>query len=268
VIKFYLGEKIERDNMLRLAFVVLVSIPHIILLYTRSAYMDKHNEKYTEEQRYDFAKWIVRKIKSHSFLETDVFGKENLPEEGGYVMYSNHQGKYDTVSIMSGHDKPCTVVMDEIRSKIPIMKPFLALVQGSTLDRSDMRSQAKTMKKLVEEVKAGRKYIIFPEGGYTDNGNNLQEFKAGSFKISVRTKTPVVPVAIIDSYVAYMYNSLRKVTSEVHYLEPILYEEYKDLSTEELALMTRDRIEAKIKERLPQKKRMKFYDKNVRKVEA
>lgn len=252
--------------MLRLAFVVLVSIPHIILLYIRSAYMDKHNEKYTEEQRYQFARWIVRKIKSHSFLETDVFGKENLPKEGGYVMYSNHQGKYDTVSIMSGHDKPCTVVMDEVRSKIPIMKPFLALVQGSTLDRNDMRSQAKTIKKLVEEVKAGRKYIIFPEGGYTDNGNNLQEFKSGSFKISVRTKTPIVPVAIIDSYVAYMYNSLRKVTSEVHYLEPIQYEEYKDMTTEEIASMVRGRIEEKVQERLKIKKRKAFYDKGVKTV--
>ena len=171
--------------MLRFCFVIIVSVPYIVLLYAKSAYMDKHDDMYTEEERYKFAKLIVNKIRSHSFIVTEVYGKENLPKDSGYVMYANHQGKYDMVGIMYGHDKPCTVVMDQVRSRIPIMKPFLAVVKGSTLDRTDMKSQAKTIKKLVEEVKAGRKYVIFPEGGYDHNGNHLQEFKSGSFKISV-----------------------------------------------------------------------------------
>lgn len=249
--------------MLRFYFVILVSVPYIILLYAKSAYMDSHNEMYTEEERYEFAKLIVDKIRSHSFITTEVYGKENLPGEGGYVMYSNHQGKYDMVGIMYGHDKPCTVVMDEVRSKIPIMKPFLSVIQGSTLDRTDMRSQAKTIKKLIGEVSAGRRYVIFPEGGYDHNGNNLHEFKPGSFKISVRSKTPIVPVAIVDSYVPYSYNSLRRVVTQVHYLEPIEYDEYKDMKTEEIAVLVHDKIEAKVKEQLDIKKRRRFYDKRI-----
>lgn len=252
--------------MLRFYFVIIVSVPYIILLYAKSSYMDKHNDKFTEEDRYEFAKLVVDKIKQHSFIETEVYGKENLPREGGYVMYSNHQGKYDMVGIMYGHDKPCTVVMDEVRSKIPVMKPFLAVVQGSTLDRDDMRSQAKTIKKLIQEVSEGRKYVIFPEGGYDRNGNNLQEFKAGSFKISVRTKTPIVPVAVVDSYVPYFYNSLRRVTTQVHYLSPIEYDEYKDMTTEEIAAMVRGLIEEKVQEQLKIKKRRAFYDKRIQAV--
>lgn len=252
--------------MLRFCYVIIVSVPYIILLYTKALYMDKHNDSFTEKERYDFAKLIVRKIMTHSFIETEVYGKENLPLEGGYVMYSNHQGKYDMVGIMYGHEKPCTVVMDEVRSNLPIMKPFLSVVQGSTLDRNDMRSQATTIKKLINEVNEGRKYVIFPEGGYDHNGNNLQVFKPGSFKISMRTKTPIVPVALVDSYVPYSYNSLRKVTTQVHYLQPISYEEYKDMKTEDIALMVRDRIEAKVKEQLSIKKRRYFYDKRIRQV--
>lgn len=252
--------------MLRFCFVIIVSIPYIILLYAKSAYMDKHNSLYSEEDRYKFAKFIVNKIMQNSFISTEVYGKENLPDDGGYVMYSNHQGKFDMVGIMYGHEKPCTVVMDEVRSNLPIMKPFLSVVQGSTLDRNDMRSQATTIKKLINEVNEGRKYVIFPEGGYDHNGNNLQVFKPGSFKISMRTKTPIVPVALVDSYVPYSYNSLRKVTTQVHYLQPISYEEYKDMKTEDIALMVRDRIEAKVKEQLSIKKRRYFYDKRIRQV--
>ena len=252
--------------MLRFYFVILTSVPYIILLYAKSSYMDKHDDMYSEEARYEFAKLIVDKIMKHSFISTEVYGKENLPQEGGYVMYSNHQGKYDMVGIMYGHDKPCTVVMDEVRSKLPVMKPFLAVLKGSTLDRNDLRSQAKTIKKLIGEVSEGRKYVIFPEGGYDHNGNNLQEFKAGSFKISMKSKTPIVPVAIVDSYVPYSYNSLSKVTTQVHYLEPINYEEYKNLKTEEIALMVHDRIETKVKEELSIKKRRSFYDKRIKEV--
>lgn len=252
--------------MLRFYFVILVSVPYIILLYAKSAYMDKHDEKFSEEARYEFAKLIVDKVMKHSFISTEVYGKDNLPKTGGYVMYSNHQGKYDMVGIMYGHDKPCTVVMDEVRSKIPIMKPFLAVLKGSTLDRSNLKSQAKTIRKLIQEVSEGRKYVIFPEGGYDHNGNNLQEFKAGSFKISVKSQTPIVPVAIVDSYVPYSYNSLRRVVTHVHYLEPIEYNEYKDMKTEEIAKLVHDRIEAKVKEQVSIKKRRPFYDKNIRSV--
>lgn len=252
--------------MLRFYFVIMVSVPYIVLLYVKSSYMDKHDEMFSEEARYEFAKLIVDKIMKHSFISTEVYGKENLPKEGGYVMYSNHQGKYDMVGIMYGHDKPCTVVMDEIRSNLPVMKPFLAVLKGSTLDRDDLRSQAKTIKKLIKEVDEGRRYVIFPEGGYDHNGNNLLEFKAGSFKISVKSKTPIVPVAIVDSYVPYSYNSLRRVVTQVHYLEPIEYQEYKDMKTEEIALLVRDRIEAKVKEQVSIKKRRAFYDKRIQQV--
>lgn len=47
-------------------------------------------------------------------------------------------------------------------------------------------------------------------------------------------KVPVIPVALIDSYKAMDGNSLRKVTTQVHYLKPIPYEEYKDMKRQSL----------------------------------
>lgn len=228
--------------MLRFWFVIIVSIPFIILLYVKGAYIEKHNNKYPEEVRYRYAQSVCRTIKINANIRTKVYGEENLPKEGGYVMYSNHQGKYDAVGIIYGHKKPCTVVMDEVRSHLPIMSPFLKLIQGRTLDKSDVRSQARTIKAIVEEVKAGRKYIVFPEGGYDHNGNTVQHFHSGAFKCSVRSKSPIVPVALVDSYKPFEINSLRRVTTQVHFLESIPYEEYKDMTTEEIASMVKARI--------------------------
>ena len=102
---------------------------------------------------------------------------------------------------------------------------------------------------VAEEIKKGRKFILFPEGGYEFNqGNNLGEFKAGCFKIALKSKAPIIPVALIDSYKVFDRYHMGKVETQVHYIEPINYEEYKDMSTTEIAQKVHDLIEAKIEE--------------------
>lgn len=186
-------------------------------------------------------------------IETESTGQELLPETGGYVMYSNHQGKYDTLGIMISHPKPCTIVIDAYRSKLPITDSFIDLVQGSRLDKRDMKSQMKTIMKISDEVKEGRRYIVFPEGGYDHNRNELQDFMAGSFKCATRAKAPIVPVAIIDSYKPFGMNSLRKVKTQVHFLEPIFFEEYAGMKTAEIAELVKSRIAQKIDMQLKRK---------------
>ena len=55
-----------------------------------------------------------------------------------------------------------------------------------------------------------------------------------------------MPVALIDSYKPFELNSLKPVTTQVHFLEPIYYEEYKELTTKEIAELTKSKIVAQI----------------------
>ena len=48
-------------------------------------------------------------------------------------MFANHQGKYDALGIMLTHEEPCSVVMDEARSKMPLVKQFIDMVGGKRL---------------------------------------------------------------------------------------------------------------------------------------
>ena len=54
-------------------------------------------------------------------------------------------------------------------------------------------------------------------------------------------------VALIDSYKVFNIFSFGKVTTQVHYLKPILYEEYKNMKSGEIALLVQERIEQVIK---------------------
>ena len=66
----------------------------------------------------------------------------------------------------------------------------------------------------------------------------------------MRAKAPIVPVALIDSYVPFDRNTIRKTTVQVHFLKPICYEEYKNMKSTEIAEEVRSRIEKTIKENI------------------
>ena len=103
---------------------------------------------------------------------------------------------------------------------------------------------------VAKEVSEGRNFIIFAEGTRSRNGNELLPFKGGSFKSAMRAKAPIVPVALIDSYVPFDRNTIRKTTVQVHFLKPICYEEYKNMKSTEIAEEVRSRIEKTIKENI------------------
>ena len=98
------------------------------------------------------------------------------------------------------------------------------------------------MDQITKEVNEGKRFILFSEGGYNNNGNIVQRFKPGSFKCAMRAKVPIIPVTLIDSYVAF--NSLKPgpVNTKVIFGKPILYDEYKELNTQEVADIVRNTI--------------------------
>lgn len=211
--------------------------------------MAEQSEQFTDEERYRYAQYITRLMQKTGFIKTKAYGTENLPKEGGYVMYPNHQGKYDVYGIIATHKKSCTFVMDKAKSYMIFVKEALEMLRGKRLDKQDVRQALSVINEVTEEVKNGARFILFPEGAYEfDNKNRVQEFKAGSFKIALKSKMPVVPVALIDSYKVFNSYHIGPVKTQVHYLEPIFYEEYKDLKTHQLAELVREKIQEKIQE--------------------
>lgn len=68
--------------------------------------------KYGEDICYQMAQVMCNHVRRRAFIKTVATGMENLPKEDGYIMYANHQGKYDVLGVIVSHDKPITYVMD------------------------------------------------------------------------------------------------------------------------------------------------------------
>lgn len=207
------------------------------------------SDEYSEEERHKFLQYVVSVMQKTGPISTEAYGLENLPKEGGYIMYPNHRGKYDAFGIVSVHEKPCTVVMDDAKSHAIFIREVIDMVKGKRLDKEDIRKALPVINEVAQEVKQGRHYIVFPEGGYDrEKKNTLREFKSGCFKSSLKSKTPIVPVVLIDSYKAFNTSSFGLVKTQVHFLAPIFYEEYKDFNTNEIADMVHERIQKKLDE--------------------
>lgn len=229
--------------MFRFYFLVIISIPIIIYYILWSSYMTNHEDIYDEYKRYAFARRIINTVQKRGRIRTVATGQDKLPEEGGYIMYANHQGRYDALGIISVHDEPCSVVMDAERSRVLLANQVVSLLHGTRLERYDMKQQVVELKKLTERTKSGVRYIYFPEGKYEHNGNKLQEFRPGAFNCAKTAKVPIVPVAIYDSHIPFDYNSYRKVTTQVAFLEPLYYEDYAQMTTKEISEVVKNKIE-------------------------
>lgn len=205
-------------------------------------------KKYNEEESFRFIHQITKRANWGGRVKVDVEGLENLPKENGYVMFPNHQGLYDVLTMLEVHPHPFTVVMKKELMKIPLLKNIFLALRAIEIDREDIKQSMTVIIEMSKQVKQGRNFVIFAEGTRSKDGNKLLEFKGGSFKGAVKAKCPIVPVALMDSYKVFDTDSIAPVTVKLRYLKPLYYEDYKDMKTVDIAKYVKEQIEAKIKE--------------------
>lgn len=230
--------------MNRILLMVLRNILVVPGAYMKLCHYAKNTDKYTEEEMYKHIQYILKLAVKSGNINLKVTGRENIPQENGFIMYGNHQGMFDVLAVAATCDNPLAAVLKKELAEIPFLKQVIACTNSFPMDREDIKQSMTVIMKVIEEVKKGRNYLIFPEGTRSKTGNHLLEFHGGSFKCALKAKCPIVPIAFVDSFKVLDQKGCKPVTVQIHYLEPIMYEEYKDLKTVELAELVKSRIKA------------------------
>ena len=193
-------------------------------------------------------KFITERANKGGNVKIDAHGLENIPKEDGFMLFPNHQGMYDMLAIVNVIPRPVSVVIKKEAAGVPFLKQVIACIKGYALDRDDVRQGMQVIINVSKDVKNGRNFVIFAEGTRSKNGNQVQDFKGGSFKAATKAKCPIVPVALIDSFKPFDTKTLDPVTVQIHFMEPMYYEDYKDMKTNEIAALVKERIQNKINE--------------------
>lgn len=192
----------------------------------------------------------AKKIATHGIhagnITIETHGIENIPKEDGFIFYPNHQGLFDVLTFFYSCPKPFAFVIKKEAKDVILLKQAIGATGSLAMDREDIRQSMQVINQVAKEVKEGRNYIIFAEGHRSRNGNKLLEFKGGSFKAAQKAKCPIVPCALVNSFVPFDENSIRPVTVKLIYLKPMYYEEYQHMKSNEIAAEVKRRIEEAI----------------------
>jgi acyl-[acyl-carrier-protein]-phospholipid O-acyltransferase/long-chain-fatty-acid--[acyl-carrier-protein] ligase len=135
-----------------------------------------------------FIVWLA----SHSVYRIRVYGRHNIPEQGGALLACNHVTWLDAVFLVMMSSRPVRLVgwvgnfergffhwMSRLWGVIPISsrpKQMLAAFETAR-----------------EALKNGELVVVFPEGGITRTGQ-LQGFRPGLMRMLEGTNAPVIPV--------------------------------------------------------------------------
>lgn len=140
-----------------------------------------------------FMMWLL----SHSIYKVTHKGLENIPDEGAYVLVSNHISYIDALLIGGAIKRPIHFVMyykiyNTFGAKFFFKHSGAIPIAGHHEDKKIFEEAFIKIKQCLQN---GELVCIFPEGKLTSDGH-INDFKTGIEKIIQDTPVPVIPLAI------------------------------------------------------------------------
>lgn len=150
-----------------------------------------------------------------------VFGQENIPVHGPYIVVLNHTSVVDTPVLLLTFplQKWRFFAVEKWRKHLiygPIMAWLGAIyIQRDTIERRQLREA-------IAAIKEGIVFGLAPEGSRSYNGK-IKEAKDGAAYLASRVKVPILPVGLVnnDSLFANVQR-FKPTTIEVRIGEPFL----------------------------------------------
>ncbi len=240
--------KRNRGNGMRRITLMVLKMFFTAPYYIFRIWLTGRKKTETFDKGFQRCKLATRKANKAGRVRIEYSGLENIPEKSGYIYYPNHQGLFDMLVFLEVCPETFAFVMKkEVRNK-PIVKSVAKATGSLTIDRDDLRQSMEVINTMIKEVKKGRNFIIFPEGTRNKNKNIPGEFKAGSFKAALKSKSPIIPCALYNSYIPFDEKHIRPTTVKLAIMKPMYYKEYQGMTTVAIAEEVKKRIVEKIKE--------------------
>ena len=141
-----------------------------------------------------FAVWLSRAI-----IKTTGF--DNLPEDGKFLMVSNHVSAYDPIILVHLLKKQRMMFVSKPENfKIPICGFLMRKSGFKAINRESPREALPTIYESAEVLKTGTPVVIYPEGTRNkEPEKGLLPFHNGVFKIAKRANAPVYVCATIGT---------------------------------------------------------------------
>jgi 1-acyl-sn-glycerol-3-phosphate acyltransferase len=131
-------------------------------------------------------------------VSVKVEGIDHLKGEGPYIFMSNHQGYYDVFALLGHLPFQFKWLVKKELFSVPFLGWTMAAAGYINIDREGTRKTVEALNEAAKKIREGMSIVIFPEGSRSPNGS-IQPFKKGGFTLAIKSKVPIVPIAITGS---------------------------------------------------------------------
>jgi 1-acyl-sn-glycerol-3-phosphate acyltransferase len=163
---------------------------------------------------------VVTKLNPLWKLRVD--GIPALPMESPCVMVSNHQSLAD-IPLISHLPWEMKWIAKRSLFRLPLIGWMMRMAGDVPLDRADARSGARSLLRAARYLRQGCPVMFFPEGTRSADGR-VGRFHDGAFRLALRERVSVIPIAIDGSRACLPKHSWRfgaARTIRVRVLPPI-----------------------------------------------
>ncbi len=125
-----------------------------------------------------------------------IYGRENIPKTGGFILAPNHISYYDPPFVGSCVNRPIHFFAKYELFKNRLFASILRRINSIPVKRGTIDRQA--LKIAIEVIKQGSGLTVFPEGTRSKT-DKLLKAKPGLGLIARQAECPIVPAYIINS---------------------------------------------------------------------
>ncbi len=169
-------------------------------------------------------------------VTVEVRGLENIDLSRSYIFAGNHQSQIDIFSLQAALGFDFRWMAKKELFRIPLFGWGMKLAGYIPVDRSGGKKALKSLDEAAKRIAGGTSVIIFPEGTRSRDGQ-IHPFKAGGMILAIKSKVPLVPLAIHGTYELLPKGKLFAKSGKVVIVfgEPIETAEYSTKQKHELA---------------------------------
>lgn len=177
-------------------------------------------------------------------------GIENVPKEGGVIVATNHMSRMDIgLLFVNPARKDITALVADKYVSYPGISWFAKTAGAIYIDRD--RADFGAFREAQKLIKSGVSMGIAPEGTRS-RVSELQEGKAGTVLLALRTGAPIVPVGLAGTENSFKkLLTFRKPHMVARFGEPIVIDEIPRENREQVLQKTVDEIMCRIAALLP-----------------
>ena len=152
-------------------------------------------------------------------MQLQVIGLENVPSTGGVLLVSNHLAQIDSFLLLHILPRPISFMAKEEIFVHPASDYFCRHLGAFPVHRDRLDTWA--LKYALREVLAkGNVLGIYPEGERSE-GKQLQEAKVGPAFLAIKSKRPLIPIAITGTHRVLQQRWPLRVPVQVRFGEPL-----------------------------------------------